>query len=124
MAQHSLEQLQDIFSSLSRSEKALLLQWIARDLGDSFPGIESNPMVCGGEACVVRTRIPVWLIVQAKKLGMTEAEILNSYPSLRAEDLSNVWAYYRAHRSEIESDIELHLPPGTAHSPGINRPSR
>ena len=106
MAQHSLEQLQDIFSSLSRSEKALLLQWIARDLGDSFPGIESNPMVCGGEACVVRTRIPVWLIVQAKKLGMTEAEILNSYPSLRAEDLANVWAYCRAHRSEIESDIE------------------
>lgn len=102
----SLEQLQEILSSLSCSEKALLLQWIARDLGDSFPGIEIHPLVCGGAACIVRTRIPVGLLVQARKLGMTEADILNSYPSLRAEDLSNAWAYYRAHRSEIDGDVE------------------
>ncbi len=27
------------------------------------------------------------------------------YPALRAEDLANAWAYYRAHRDEIEQQI-------------------
>jgi len=31
--------------------------------------------------------------------------LLESYPSLHAEDLANAWAYYRAHRDEIEQDI-------------------
>lgn len=28
-----------------------------------------------------------------------------SYPSLRAEDLSNAWAYARTHAEEIDKDI-------------------
>lgn len=94
-----------ILSTMSRAEKAQLLQWIVRDLGESFPGIESNPLVCGGESCIVRTRIPVWLLVQARNLGMSEADILRSYPTLRAEDLANAWGYYRAHRGEIDNEI-------------------
>ena len=76
-----------------------------RDLGDAFPGIESSPDVCGGEPCIVRTRIPVWLLVQARRLGTSEAELLRAYPSLRAEDLANAWAYSRTHRDEIERQI-------------------
>jgi uncharacterized protein (DUF433 family) len=59
-----------------------------------------------GEPCVVRTRIPVWLLAQARRLGTNEADLLRSYPSLRAEDLANVWAYERAHREEIDRQIE------------------
>jgi uncharacterized protein (DUF433 family) len=91
---------------MTRGEKAELLQWVARDLGDAFPGIESSPTVSGGEACIVRTHIPVWLLVQARHLGTSEADILFSYPTLRAEDLANAWAYYRSHREEIERQIE------------------
>lgn len=40
-----------------------------------------------------------------RRLGVTEAEILRSYPTLRAEDLTNAWAYARLHRDEIDSDI-------------------
>jgi len=36
---------------------------------------------------------------------MNEAGLLSSYPSLRAEDLSNAWAYVRSHRDEIEREI-------------------
>ena len=79
---------------------------MVRDLGDSFPGIESNPDVCGGEPCIVRTRIPVWLLVQARLLGTSEADLLKAYPTLRAEDLANAWAFYRAHREEIEQQIQ------------------
>ena len=34
-----------------------------------------------------------------------EDELLRSYPSLRAEDLVNAWAYVRSHRAEIEDEI-------------------
>ena len=55
--------------------------------------------------CIVRTRIPVWLLEQARRLGAAEADLLRSYPSLRAEDLVNAWAFVRAHREEIERQI-------------------
>lgn len=90
---------------MSRGEKARVLQWIVRDLGDAFPGIESRPDVCGGEPRIVRTRIPVWLLVQARRLGATEADLLRSYPTLNAEDLTNAWAFARAHRNEIDQQI-------------------
>jgi uncharacterized protein (DUF433 family) len=101
----TLEQAEQIVLSLTRSEKAQLLQSIVRDLGDAFPGIESRPNVCGGESCIVRTRIPVWLLEQARRLGTNEADLLRSYPTLRAEDLSNAWAYVRSHPDEINRQI-------------------
>ena len=69
-------------------------------------GIDSNPAVCGGAPCILRTRIPVWLLVQARQLGTSEADILRSYPTLTAQDLTNAWAYYRSHREEIEQQID------------------
>src|SRR2546428_13754504 len=42
------------------------LQWVVRDLGEAFPGIEADPTVSGGEPCIVRTR----------RLGTSEADIL------------------------------------------------
>jgi uncharacterized protein (DUF433 family) len=101
----SLRELEDMISELSRAEKAQVLQWVARDLGDAVPGVESTPGVAGGSACIIRTRIPVWTLVQARNLGMSDGDLLNSYPTLRAEDLVNAWAYARSHREEIERDI-------------------
>lgn len=61
--------------------------------------------MCGGEPCIVRTRIPVWVLVlvQARRLGTSEADLLRAYPTLRAEDLANAWAYERSHRKEIDA---------------------
>jgi uncharacterized protein (DUF433 family) len=75
------------------------------DLDEGFPGIESTPGVCGGVPRIVRTRIPVWVLVQARRLGVSEAELLRWYPTLRAEDLANAWAYFQAHQEEIEQQI-------------------
>jgi uncharacterized protein (DUF433 family) len=47
----------------------------------------------------------VWLLEQARRLGTTEAELLAAYPSLKAEDLANAWAYVRGHQDEIERSI-------------------
>jgi uncharacterized protein (DUF433 family) len=103
----ALDAAEKLLSELTRAEKAQLLSWTARDLSDASPGIESRPGVCGGEPCIVRTRIPVWLLEQARRLGISEAELLRSYPTLRAEDLANAWSYVRSHRGEIDRQIEL-----------------
>lgn len=100
-----LQQAADLVATLTPSEKAELLQDLVRSMGDAFPGIENTPGVCGGEACVVRTRIPVWILEQARRLGVGESELLHSYPSLRAGDLANAWAYVRSHREEIDRQI-------------------
>ena len=100
-----LQDIERLLPSLTTAEKAQLLQWVARELGDAFPGIESVPGICGGEARIVRTRIPVWVLVRANLLGASEADLLRAYPTLRAEDLTNAWAYYRAHRSEIDEEM-------------------
>ena len=101
----ALQQAESLLAGLTRAEKAQLLQSVIHDLGDAFPGIESRPGVCGGEPCIVRTRIPVWLLEQARRLGTSEADLLRSYPTLRAEDLVQAWAYVRGHRLEIEQQI-------------------
>lgn len=101
----AIKTAEQLLSQMTRGEKAQLLQWLTRDLADAYPGIESTPGICGGEARIVRTRIPVWALVQFRKLGASEADILLQYPTLRAKDLANAWAYYRAHKDEIENQI-------------------
>ncbi|MCE7985504.1 MAG: DUF433 domain-containing protein [Caldilinea sp. CFX5] len=101
----TLENVRELLPAMLPTEKTQALQWLARDIGGTYPGIESTPAVLGGEPCVVRTRIPVWLLVQARKLGSSEADLLKAYPTLRAEDLTNAWSYYYAHKQEIEQQI-------------------
>src|SRR2546426_12125537 len=68
----NLSEFEQLLSKLSSGEKAQILKWVVQELGDDFPGIDSRPDVCGGEPCLVRTRIPVWLLEQARRLGSSE----------------------------------------------------
>ncbi len=101
----AVEEAERLLSGMTRAEKAQLLQAVVRDLGNAYPGIESTSGVAGGEACIVRTRIPVWVLERARQLGTSEADLLRAYPTLRAEDLVNVWAYVRSHHDEIDRQI-------------------
>lgn len=67
--------------------------------------IEKNPGVMGGAACIRGTRIPVWLLHQAREMGESEADLLYNYPGLTAEDLVNAWDYAALHMREIEDRI-------------------
>jgi uncharacterized protein (DUF433 family) len=102
------EEAEALLSRLTRGEKARLLQRVAQDLGDAYPGVDVIDDVCGGEPVIVRTRIPVWLLEHARRLGSSEADLLRSYPALRAEDLANAWAYVRSHREQISEQIREH----------------
>lgn len=100
-----LDDLERAVAELLPAERAQLLQSVVRDLGPVFPGIESRADVCGGEPCIVRTRIPVWVLEQARRLGTNEADLLRAYPTIRAADLVNAWNYVLAHREEIDRQI-------------------
>ena len=98
-------ELEAELEALSRAEKAELVEMLARQIGDAWPGIDHSDDVAGGLACIVRTRIPVWLLESFRRLGWTEARILENYPTLRAVDLVHVWNYVAAHRQEINEAI-------------------
>ena len=101
----TVAELESEIRSLSRAEKARLLQILAQDISNAWSGIEKTAGVVGGEARIVRTRIPVWTLENYRRLGWSEALILDNYPTLRAVDLVNAWAYADAHRDEIERAI-------------------
>jgi uncharacterized protein (DUF433 family) len=101
----TLQEIEKRLASLSLEEKAQVLLWVARDVSGASAGIESMPGVCGGEPCIIRTRIPVWVLERARQLGSSEADLLRAYPTLRAQDLVNAWAYVEGHREEIEQQI-------------------
>lgn len=91
--------------ALSRPEKAEVVARLAADLTAAWPGVDRTPGVCGGAACVVRTRIPVWTLVAYRREGWSEARILEAFPSLRAADLVHAWAYEAAHGPELDDAI-------------------
>jgi uncharacterized protein (DUF433 family) len=101
----SIQNLELQISRLTRAEKAELLQRLAQEVGNAWAGIEKTAGVSGGEACIVRTRIPVWALENYRRLGWTEAAILENFPSLRAVDLVNAWAYADAHVDEMDEAI-------------------
>jgi uncharacterized protein (DUF433 family) len=102
----SIQQLEPQLSTLSRAEKAELVQRLVREIINAWPGIEKTAKVAGGEACIVRTRIPVWTLENYRRLGWSEATILENNPDLRAADLVNAWGYVDAHREEIDRAIQ------------------
>ena len=105
IANSLLDQAQSLLAQLSLADKVRILTWLAHDLTNAFPGIEAQPGVCGGEPCIAGARIPVWLLVNARRCGLSDADLLQAYPSLDAEQLSQAWAYARAHPADIDAAI-------------------
>ncbi|MBE9060607.1 DUF433 domain-containing protein [cf. Phormidesmis sp. LEGE 11477] len=91
--------------ALSAAEKALIIELLSESITNTWNGIEKTPGVCGGDACIKSTRIPVWILVQSRGLGSSEVDILRDYPTLSANDLVNAWAYADNHLEEIEQAI-------------------
>src|SRR3990170_6697374 len=102
----TLRELEAQLANLSRAEKAEVVQRFALEIANTWPGIERTPGVAGGAACIVRTRIPVWTLENYRRLGWSEARIMENFPTLRAADLVNAWAYADTHRAEIDQAIQ------------------
>jgi uncharacterized protein (DUF433 family) len=101
----SFQQIEAFIAQMSLDKKAKLFYQLAKDITPLL-GVEKTAGVCGGSACIIRTRIPVWTLVSFKKLGIQDVSLLTAYPTLRQQDLNNAWAYYEANKQEIEFDIK------------------
>jgi uncharacterized protein (DUF433 family)/predicted RNase H-like HicB family nuclease len=94
--------------ALSDAVKTLTLQISKMTIAGGNRGIERTPDVVGGDACIVRTRIPIWVLANYRRMGWSEALILENFPTLRAMDLVNAWEYIESHEDEIEQTILMH----------------
>jgi uncharacterized protein (DUF433 family) len=55
--------------------------------------ITVDPAVCHGRACIHGTRIPVFVVLDNLAAGISEVEILQSYPALSPEAVRAALAY-------------------------------
>lgn len=55
--------------------------------------ITVDPLVCHGKACIKGTRIMVSVILDNLAEGVSEEEILKSYPSIAPDDIKAAIAY-------------------------------
>lgn len=101
----TLQELEPQLLALTPTEKAQAIKLLAQSLSNNWQGIEKTPGICGGNACIANTRIPVWVLVNASRIGYTEADLLLSYPTISAADLANAWGYAAAYPDEIEIAI-------------------
>jgi type III restriction enzyme len=69
------------------------------------PLIQKKLGICGGNARIRNTRIPVWTLVSFRQQGASDEELLANYPGLEPQDLEAAWAYYAVNPSEIDSII-------------------
>jgi uncharacterized protein (DUF433 family) len=67
--------------------------------------ISKKPDRCGGDACVRDTRIPVWVLVNYRRLKASDHDILQAYPSMTTADLEAAWDYAAQNAEEIDVAI-------------------
>ena len=100
-----VEEAERLISRMNPVERAQVREKLNNETNGQFPGIESTPGVCGGDARVAGHRIPVWVLWGYHELGMSDERLLESYPTITAQDLHNAFAYARAHMDEIQEAI-------------------
>ena len=103
---NALEEARSAIRRLSVPERQIVLEEFATQSVEVAPGIFRTPGVCGGDACIRRMRIPVWLLQEGRENGATDAQFLDAYPQLTITDLQNAWAYVDANKDEIEALIK------------------
>jgi uncharacterized protein (DUF433 family) len=101
----TLTELQTNLLSLSPGEKAEAIDLLNNSLTQNWRGITKKDGVCGGSACITDTRIPIWVLVNARNLGISESMLLDDYPTLTATDLANAWIYAEVYGEEIATEI-------------------
>jgi uncharacterized protein (DUF433 family) len=68
--------------------------------------IQKTPEICGGDACIRDTRVPVWSLVVARRLGVSDQDLLRYFVTpLKSADVEAAWNYYQQHPEEIDSAI-------------------
>lgn len=67
--------------------------------------ITLDPDMMGGRPCIRGMRVTVGTILGLLASGKSEADILNAYPYLEAEDIRESLSYATARLEEVETNI-------------------
>src|SRR5262245_32974730 len=100
-----IEQAVELIRRMSRRDKARLLAIVAGDPDVQFPGISVTPGVCGGAPRVAGTRVPVWILEALRRDGANDRKLLEAYPQLNQQKLSDAWAFVEQNRELIDQEI-------------------
>ena len=73
--------------------------------------IVKTPGFCGGRARIRDHRIPVSTLVEARRLGSSDENLLVDYPGIEQADLNAAWEYAAANTQEIERAIWYNAEP-------------
>jgi uncharacterized protein (DUF433 family) len=68
--------------------------------------ISVDPNICHGKVCIKGTRVMVTVVLDNLAEGLSETEILRSYPTLKAEDIRAAIHY----ASDLASGRVVTLP--------------
>ena len=70
------------------------------------PLIRKTPGVCGGRACIGNRRLPVWGLVEYRRLGASDDQLMAQYdPPLTRPELDAAWRYAAEYPDEIAADL-------------------
>jgi uncharacterized protein (DUF433 family) len=72
--------------------------------------ITVEPSVCHGKACIRGTRVMVSVVLDNLAAGLSPADIVRSYPSLKEEDVTAAMAY----AAELARERVVATPLGVA----------
>lgn len=97
-----VESLVQVIESLSPEDYALFQKQLTKR------SIQKTKGICGGQARIRNTRIPVWTIISLQNQGADDLEILENFPILTPFDLVAARDYYANHFEEINSLISAH----------------
>jgi uncharacterized protein (DUF433 family) len=67
--------------------------------------IRKTPGISDGAACIGRTQIPVWKLIDLRLQGCSDLNLLNDFPELSKDDLKVAFAYYAQNGPEIDDAI-------------------
>lgn len=73
----------------------------------TYQRITTDPAQMGGQPCIRGLRIPVASVVAMVADGMTVAEILDAFPDLEAEDVTEALLYAAEALRERELPLRL-----------------
>ena len=68
--------------------------------------VESRPGKCDGKPCITGTRIRVWDVYLAHRMGKTPDEIVDDYPELTLAAVHAALAYYWDNKAEIDKQMK------------------
>lgn len=96
---------------MTRVQEMLVPHNLSKGGGDRGHGhnkkslVQKTPGVCGGRACIRRTRITDWGLVNCRRLGLPDEQIPRNIVGLTPEDIHAAWDYYREYPAEIDEVI-------------------